>query len=216
MVVAVSLWINIQAVIHPLPIHPQLPISVGRCENTYKAVMKMDHFVPPVAEEWIEPESFSIYQISYMWYTAISVLLSFVVAIPASSAFGHNDPRKMNPKLAARPFDLICWWLPQETRDRLAFDLGADYVSKSPRAGSIYDASMIVDQLTNSISGQTAPILVSKPYTSLFQIEEDDLKAHVVDGNFNMVHSSPISHEAPSGSASRIVDERFWSPPTHL
>lgn len=91
----------------------------------------MESFVPPAPQEWTEPENFSVSQISYVWYTAISVMIAFAVAVPACYLTGFNDPKKMNPKLAARPFDVICWWLPQETRDKLAFHLGEEHVSNN-------------------------------------------------------------------------------------
>lgn len=126
---AISLWLNLKSFLEPLQVLPELPISVDRCVNSYMGIMGLERFVPPVAPQWSRTESFAIHRISYVWYTAISVLVAFVVAIPASFLTGANNPRTMNPKLAARPFDVICPYLSKETRNKLAFHLGEDFVS---------------------------------------------------------------------------------------
>ena len=62
---------------------------------------------PPVAEEW----SFFIYQVSYIWYTAISKFIVFAVAIPSgyltgssleSGIWSPTKPRRPRPEIAWR------------------------------------------------------------------------------------------------------------------
>ena len=125
----VSLWLNLRSFLEPVSHYSELPISVDRCMSTYMNVMNTDKFVSPAPQAWARPEKFAVQHVSYLWYTAISVLITFLVAVPVSFLTGANNPRTMDPKLAARPFDVLCPWLSKEARKKLSFGLGEDFVS---------------------------------------------------------------------------------------
>lgn len=58
--------------------------------------------VPFIEDPIIEPD-FTIYHISYLWYTLLGALITISVSTIVSAISGFNDPRKMDPKLFA-PF----------------------------------------------------------------------------------------------------------------
>ena len=120
---------NVRPFIAPVEEFPLLPISVEQCMNATLTAWGTENFVLPVPQQLTQDSSFDINNVSYVWFTAIAVVVSFLVAIPVSYQSGLNNPRTMDPALIARPFDALRSWLPSQTCDRLAFNVGADFVS---------------------------------------------------------------------------------------
>ncbi len=69
------------------------------------------------------------YEVSYIWFSAISCMWAFVVGAVVSFLTGPQDPKKLNPKLISPGFlGLFSIW-PRPVRDFLeGLEIGRDYV----------------------------------------------------------------------------------------
>lgn len=46
-------------------------------------------------------ESFSIYKLSFMWYSVLGFIITWLICIPLSHLIGTKDVHKLNPNLIA-------------------------------------------------------------------------------------------------------------------
>jgi len=70
-----------------------------------------------------------IYEVSYMWYSAIACMICIVVGIIVSFLTGPQDPKKLNPDLVSPAFKKLFAWWPKFIRDRIdAIDIGSEFV----------------------------------------------------------------------------------------
>lgn len=84
------------------------PVVTHGCSYTFMAssplnLLAQNESQPVlVIDEPLEPD-FSIYHISYMWYTLFGALITIAIAFATTFATGANDPRRIDPKLLS-PF----------------------------------------------------------------------------------------------------------------
>lgn len=64
-----------------------------------------------------EGEPLAIYQLSYMWYSAVGCFTVVIVGMIVSAITGFQDPRKLNPGLVCNTGDTIYWFLPKKARE---------------------------------------------------------------------------------------------------
>ena len=70
----------------------------------------------------------SLYELSYMWYSATGCATVVVVGLIVSVLTGMQDPRKLNPALICNTGSNIFWFLPKGAKEFLRFHVGDDYV----------------------------------------------------------------------------------------
>lgn len=86
--------------------------------------------VPPLNSTiTVEPdgEALSLYELSYMWYSATGCATVVVVGLIVSVLTGMQDPRKLNPALICNTGSNIFWFLPKGAKEFLRFHVGDDY-----------------------------------------------------------------------------------------
>lgn len=85
----------------------QKPVSTEGCEYTYlvaeSASMLAVNATTEPPPEIFDDESFALYHLSYIWYTLFGALITIIVSLIVSFAFGANKPSKLRPELLA-PF----------------------------------------------------------------------------------------------------------------
>ncbi|XP_058058291.1 sodium-coupled monocarboxylate transporter 2-like [Anopheles bellator] len=90
--------------------YPPKPTSVENCYE-YGFNVTADDFPPHSSSQG--SGEFSIYNISFVWYSTVGTLIVFLVGIPVSYLTGSQDMRNFKPKLIA---PLAQWMLPAEVR----------------------------------------------------------------------------------------------------
>ncbi|XP_052867418.1 sodium-coupled monocarboxylate transporter 2-like [Anopheles cruzii] len=90
--------------------YPPKPTSVENCYE-YGYNVTADDFPPHSSPQ--DSGEFSIYNISFVWYSTVGTLIVFLVGIPVSYLTGSQDMRNFKPKLIA---PLAQWMLPAEVR----------------------------------------------------------------------------------------------------
>lgn len=70
-----------------------------------------------------------IYEVSYMWFSAIACMTCIVVGIIVSFLTGPQDPKKLNPDLISPAFKKLFAWWPKFIRNKIdAIDIGSEFV----------------------------------------------------------------------------------------
>jgi len=86
------------------------------------------NYTAPAITEVDQP--LSLYELSYMWYSACGCLTVIVVGMLVSALTGLQDPRKLNPDLICNIGQTLYWFLPKRAKEFLRFHVGDDYVSE--------------------------------------------------------------------------------------
>lgn len=86
--------------------HAIKPVATDGCGYIFMAqsplnLLAINGTESPIIEDPIIEPDFTIYHISYLWYTLLGALITIAVSIIVSAISGFNDPRKMDPKLFA-------------------------------------------------------------------------------------------------------------------
>lgn len=61
----------------------------------------------------------SLYNLSYMWYSACGCLAVIVVGLVVSVLTGIQNPRKLNPVLICNTGQTLYWFLPKKAKEVL-------------------------------------------------------------------------------------------------
>lgn len=103
--------------------YPPLPTSVEGCSE-YGFNVTQPALDEPNTDGSID--EFSIYKISFVWYSTVGTFLVFLVAIPVSYLTGSQDLSKMQAKLIS---PVVHWMLPKEvTNNELILKTNDGYV----------------------------------------------------------------------------------------
>lgn len=88
--------------------HSIKPIDTQGCGYIFMAenplnLLAINGTNDPLFEDTVIEPDFTIYHISYLWYTLLGAMITIAVSAVVSAISGFNDPREMDPKLFA-PF----------------------------------------------------------------------------------------------------------------
>ncbi len=107
---------------------PQLNTSVEGCPAEWNVTEKEEE-----AHGHQQGDSFAhlpVYEISYVWFSALSCLVCVVVGAAASLARRPQDPRKLNPDLISPGLKGMFSWWPRRVREAVdGIKIGEEYVS---------------------------------------------------------------------------------------
>jgi len=82
---------------------------------------------PQALEDDYEP--LSIYQLSYMWYSAVGCLTVIVVGMIVSAVTGFQNAKKLDPNLICNTGQTLFWFMPENVKEFLRFNVGDEFVS---------------------------------------------------------------------------------------
>ena len=74
-------------------------------------------------------EPLSIYQLSYMWYSAVGCLTVIVVGMIVSAVTGFQNAKKLDPNLICNTGQTLFWFMPENVKEFLRFNVGDEFVS---------------------------------------------------------------------------------------
>ncbi|XP_064647860.1 sodium-coupled monocarboxylate transporter 1-like [Lineus longissimus] len=123
----VCLWIGIGAQVHK-PYVPKPPTSIDGCPNvTLNDSLTTTMMSPLIPLTTINTTLIqiprerdrTIYSISYMWYSAIAVIITNTVGLIVSFATGATNPKDVDPRLICPIFDTCACYLPRRFRVKL-------------------------------------------------------------------------------------------------
>ncbi|XP_076361247.1 sodium-coupled monocarboxylate transporter 2-like [Tachypleus tridentatus] len=110
-----SSWIGFGAIVYK-PDIPMPPVSIDGCLTNVTLSPTLD----PRHNENI----LTIYRLSYMWFTLISVFFVLFSGIIISLLTGKSDPGYLDPQVISPVFGKFCQWLPPSVLSKLDLPVG--------------------------------------------------------------------------------------------
>lgn len=115
------LWVGIAAFVHDIET-PVSPLSVRGCNFTARPTPPPPN-VTVVPEEDEDEPLFDLYRMSYMYYTALGMVIVQGVGLLVSFITGPTDPLSLDPRLICPVFEVLIPCLPIKVRDFLRFGI---------------------------------------------------------------------------------------------
>ncbi|GFS24380.1 sodium-coupled monocarboxylate transporter 2 [Elysia marginata] len=115
------LWVGIAAYVHDIKT-PVSPLSVRGCNFTVRPTSPLPNITAAPQEDDDDP-IFDLYRMSYMYYTALGMIIVQGVGIVVSFITGPTDPRSLDPRLICPVFEELIPCLPTKIRDFLRFGI---------------------------------------------------------------------------------------------
>ncbi|RUS89822.1 hypothetical protein EGW08_002434 [Elysia chlorotica] len=118
------LWVGIGAYVHDVKT-PVSPLSVRGCNFTARPTQPPINVTgaPAVEEGENANPLLDLYRMSYMYYTALGMILVQGVGVLVSFLTGPTDPRSLDPRLICPVFEVLIPCLPTKIRDFLRFGI---------------------------------------------------------------------------------------------
>ncbi|XP_012946297.1 sodium-dependent multivitamin transporter [Aplysia californica] len=107
------LWIGIAAFVNELKT-PASPTSIAGCNFTAKPIPSTTPKPPP--KEVDDPFE-DLYRMSYMYYTALGMILVWGIGLPISFITGYTRPRDLDPRLICPLAEKLVPCLPQKVKN---------------------------------------------------------------------------------------------------
>ncbi|KAK2148113.1 hypothetical protein LSH36_515g02003 [Paralvinella palmiformis] len=132
----ITLWIGLGGQIYkPTAHHP--PISISGCPlknisetmsyTTIELMNSTNSTEAPSTSARDMPGYLSIYEVSYLWYSAIATVIAVVVGLLASIPTGLTKPSTLNPMLIHPIVYKMFCCCPTDKREKLKCGVGDDY-----------------------------------------------------------------------------------------
>ncbi|KAG1670130.1 Sodium-dependent multivitamin transporter [Nymphon striatum] len=112
------------------------PISVAGCPELYlnvsgkytmESFLELNKTIDDLLPASKNEEILYIYRLSYLWLSAIAVVVVLIVGLLVSFITGRQDPKKLNPMLISPVFDILCCCLPGPLSERLGCHVGDEF-----------------------------------------------------------------------------------------
>jgi len=120
---AFLLWVGIGSFANDLKT-PMTGTSVANCN--WAALNKTAPTTTPMPTATMEEESdpfMDMYRMSYMYYTALGMILVWAIGIPISFCTGYTRPKSLDPRLICPLVEILCPCLPVKVRDFFRFGI---------------------------------------------------------------------------------------------
>lgn len=109
-----SEWVSTTTTLAPIA---QAYVWVGQCILLGRMFHWFFSFLHCFIRNTAVEEPLAIYQLSYMWYSAVGCLTVVIVGMIVSTITGLQDPKKLNPGLICNVGKTIYWFLPKKMRE---------------------------------------------------------------------------------------------------
>ncbi|XP_055635012.1 sodium-coupled monocarboxylate transporter 2-like [Toxorhynchites rutilus septentrionalis] len=127
--------------------YPPQPTSVKGCSDYGFNVTRLELYDAPESTS----SEFSIFNISFVWYSTVGTFLVFLIGIPVSYLTGSQDLEKMQSKLIS---PVVHWMLPSDTtKNDLTLKASDDYRKSDESLAKRWNMTLAANHEREKLNG---------------------------------------------------------------